>query len=114
MDFDALPLRIVDDLQKHFPKIEFKVKDPNEEWEVLQDLIVIDTVQGIEQVKVFDDLEQFKSSPRTSLHDFDALFNLQHLKKLGKLDKIKIIGIPPTISKQKAIQEVRAILASLL
>jgi hypothetical protein len=109
---DSLPLRILPKLKKLFPKIEFKVQDPNEEWEVPEEMILIDTVFGIDKVKVFDDMKDFALSPRYSLHDFDAAANLWYLQKLGKIKKIKIIGVPPTIDEKEAIKEVGAILRS--
>lgn len=112
LEFDSLPLRIIEDLKKHFPNIQFEVKDPNEEWDVPKDLIVIDTVWGIERITIFDSLDKFENSPRTSLHDFDALFYLQHLKKLGKLDKIKIIGLPMMMDKEEAVAGVGEILSN--
>ena len=116
---DSLPLKILPELKKCFPQIKFEVKDPNEEWgaftvsgpEPLEELIIIDTAVGINKVTVFDGLEQFESAPRVSMHDFDALFNLRYLQKLGCVKKVKIIGIPPTISEDEAKLEVAKILS---
>jgi Ni,Fe-hydrogenase maturation factor len=122
---DSLPLKILPELKKCFNRsappaggaaggrrIEFKVQDPNEEWEIPEELIVIDTILGIDKVTVFLDLKRFEQTPRNTLHDFDALNYLRYLQKLGKLRKIKIIGLPPTISEKKAIDEIAAILKS--
>jgi hypothetical protein len=84
---DSLPLRILPKLKKLLPDVEFKVQDPNEEWEVSEEMILIDTVFGIDKVKVFNDLKQFVLSPRFSLHDFDVAANLWYLQKLGKFKK---------------------------
>lgn len=108
--FDSLPLRILPELKKRFPEIEFKVLDPNEEFEAPEELILIDTVFGIAQARVFGDLKNFENSPRVSLHDFDLITHLRHLQKLGKLEKIKIIGLPPTISEKEALEQVSVIL----
>lgn len=116
LSFDSLPLRILPELKKRFPEIKFEFKDPNEEWEMPacagrpEELILIDTVFGIKQARVFDDLKHFENSPRVSLHDFDLITHLHHLRKLGKLKKIKIIGIPPTISEKEALEQVSTIL----
>lgn len=101
---DSLPLKILPELEKKFPQARFEVKDPNEEWDVPEDLIVIDTVEGIKEVTVFDDLAKFAAVPRVTMHDFDALTNLRYLQKLGKLKKIKIIGVPPGISEAEALE----------
>ena len=109
---DSLPLRVLPELQKKFPDINFEVKDPNEEWDVPEELIVIDTVAGIKEITVFDGLSHFAAAPRLSLHDFDAFANMLILQKIGKLKKIKIIGVPAAIGEQKALQEIGAILGT--
>ena len=107
---DSFPLRILPQLRKKFPSIQFEVKDPNEEWDVPEELTIIDTVVGVKKVTIFDTLEEFTAAPRFSMHDFDALANLRYLKKLGKLKKIKIIGVPPDLSKKEAIESIGNIL----
>lgn len=98
MEMDSLPLKMLPELRQKFPEIEFVVQDPNEEWnlssEGAKELIVLDTVVGISEVTVFDDLKQFAATPRVSMHDFDALANLRLLKKLGKIKEVKIIAVP--------------------
>lgn len=109
---DSLPIRILPRLQEKFPEIEFKHLDPNEDWEIPENLVVIDTVVGINDVLTFSKLEYFSNPPRVSMHDFDALSYLKYLKKLGKIKKIKIIGLPPTIAQEKALKQVSLILRS--
>ncbi len=110
LDNDSLPLRILPRLQEKFPDIEFEIRDPNEEWEVPEEFVIIDTVIGIKGVRVFKTLDKFLSAPRVSMHDFDFLTNLQYLSKLGKIKKIKIIGVPPDMKESEAIKKVSAIL----
>jgi len=95
LEMDSLPIRLIPELQKEFPETDFVVLDPNEEWNVPEEMIIIDTVVGIKEITVFEDLEHFDAAPKLTCHDFDAFFNLRILKKLGKLRKIKIIGVPP-------------------
>lgn len=109
---DSLPLLILPELRKRLPDIEFVALDPNEEWGEDRNITIIDTVEGIKEVTVFDEISDFVSAPRVTMHDFDALANLQLLKKLGKIEKIKIIGVPPTISAQVALEKISAILLS--
>ncbi|MDI6734119.1 MAG: hypothetical protein QMD50_01330 [Patescibacteria group bacterium] len=109
---DSLPIKILPELKKIFPDIEFKIKDPNEEWNLPEELIIIDTAVGINNMKIFNSLNEFAKTPRVSVHDFDALTQLRILQKLGKLKKIKIIGVPPMISEEKAIEEISTILRS--
>ena len=108
---DSLPFKILPQLQEKFPEVEFLVKDPNEEWENLpEELTIIDTTVGAKKVTVFDNLEKFAGTPTVSMHDFDALSNLRYLQKLGKLKKVKIIGIPPEMEEKKIIQSISQIL----
>jgi len=107
---DSLPLKILPGLEKKMPQVRFVVKDPNEEWDVPEELVVIDTVEGVKDVTVFDDLTKFVAAPRVTMHDFDALTNLRYLQKLGKIKKIKVIGIPATIPENEALQKVAVLL----
>ena len=104
LDFDSLPIRILPKLKINFPKVEFVVVDPNEEWNLPENLTVLDTAYGIDQPRVFNDLKNFAQAPRLTMHDFDALSNLRYLQKLGKIKQVKIIGLPPTINEQEALQ----------
>ncbi len=92
---DSVPIRLLPQLQKEFPGIEFVHLDPNEEWgEMPEHFVMIDTAQGVDGAVVFDDLGKLEKTPLTSLHDFDVAANLKWLKKLGKIKKITIIGVP--------------------
>jgi hypothetical protein len=114
LEMDSLPLRILSKLEKEFPKIEFEIKDPNEEWVIPEsgELTILDTAVGIKEVTIFSSLEKFSKAPRVSMHDFDALTNLRYLQKLGKIKKIKIIALPPHLSEERAIEEVKVMLSS--
>jgi hypothetical protein len=105
---DSLPLQILPGLKKKFPQLRFEVKDPNEEWDSPLTLTIIDTVQGIDRVGVFEDLTKFSAAPRLTMHDFDALTNLLYLQKLGKLKSIKIIGVPAEMGLDEAFASVSA------
>jgi hypothetical protein len=110
---DSLPLRILPKLQEKFPNIKFEVKDSNEDWDVPEELTVFDTVMGINGMKVFDDIKAFSAAPRVSMHDFDALTNIRYLIKLGKIKKIKVIGISPTMNESDATEAVAAVLKGM-
>ena len=102
IEMDSLPIRLLPALQKHFSNIYFVVLDPNEEWKIPEEMVMIDTVVGIRELTVFDDLKFFVEAPRISVHDFDAFFNLIYLQKLGKLKKIKIFGLPSEMTEATA------------
>lgn len=100
---DSVPLSILSRLREKFPDISFLFLDPNEEWGIPDPLIIIDTIVGIPDVRVFHGLLEFSAAPTVSVHDFDALFNLRYLEKLGKLGDVIIIGISPKMSEADAL-----------
>jgi len=102
LEMDSLPLRVLPALRARFPDIDFIVLDPNEEWKIPEEMVMIDTVVGIKELTIFNDLKFFVEAPRVSVHDFDAFFNLIYLQKLGKLKKIKIFGLPPDMAETTA------------
>jgi len=106
LPMDSLPLRLLPQLRKQFPDITFEVKDPNEDWDVTEDLVVIDTAVGVKDVTVFNDLNSFTPAPRLSMHDFDALANMRLLQKIGKIKTVKIIGVPPEMGEEEAMEKV--------
>ncbi len=103
LPMDSLPLRILPELRKRLPDIDFQVKDPNEEWDVPEELTVIDTVVGLKEPRVFDGLDAFSSAPRLTMHDFGAYANLRLLQKIGRLRKIRIVGLPPNLKEADAL-----------
>lgn len=111
---DNLPIKILPDLEKKFPTIIFEIKDPNEEWDVPEEIFIIDTAVGLKEITVFDDLTKFAKVPRVGMHDFDALTNLRYLWKLGKIKKIKIIAVPGNLTESEAIKKISEILNATL
>jgi Ni,Fe-hydrogenase maturation factor len=58
------------------------------------EIIILDVAKGIDKVSLIenvDDLDSFKS---LSCHDLDLGFYLKLLKETGKIENVKIIGIP--------------------
>lgn len=92
---DSLPIKLKPELQKAFPDVEFREYDPTEDLpEDSEDLIIIDTVEGLKEPRVFDDIDAFASQTAYSMHDFDLGWALKLYKKLRMFKTIKIIGIP--------------------
>ena len=113
LEMDSLPLRILPELEKRYPNIDFCVLDPNEELDVEGDVVVIDTVVGFGRVAVFEGLDTFQNAPRVTMHDFDALANLRFLQKLGKLGKVTVIGVPPGMNGREAVKEIAGVIDNL-
>jgi hypothetical protein len=104
---DSLPLRLLPTLAREFPQIEFREFDAVEDLEREgRELIILDSVRGIEEVEVFDGVESFEDSPRFSMHDFDLPVYLKLLKKMGFVQKATIIGVPIGMRKGKALDGV--------
>lgn len=112
---DNLPLKILPHLKKNYPTIRFVLFDPTEQinCQKKQDLILIDTVFGINKVKVFSDLDVFAKSPRFGVHDYDLRLDLSILIKLKKLKKITIIGLPQFGKINNIIKQITKILSSM-
>ncbi|MBD3156519.1 hypothetical protein GF369_01695 [Candidatus Peregrinibacteria bacterium] len=104
---DALPLHIKEQLVKQFPNITFKEFDPTENLpEDSPELTMIDTVQGIDRVCVFREIDSFSSQKAYSMHDFDLGWQLKLYKKMGKVEKVTIIGIPMGMDENTAYAQV--------
>jgi len=96
---DSLPLKLLPKLKIKFPQIDFIAADPNEDFPPVgeKNIIILDTVIGIKEPKILD-LDDFQTpaggKTPISPHDYDLLFHLLLLKKIKRLDKVKIIGLP--------------------
>ncbi len=101
---DNLPLKLIPQLKKAFPKYEILEIDPNEDFIPEENSIIIDTVVGIDQVTLFTDLDHFADHKLISPHNYDLGLHLKLLKKIGKIGKLKIIGVPQTCSKIHAFK----------
>jgi len=114
VDQDSLPLRIIPKLTERFHGITFIELDPTEDMEKMgRNPIIIDTAFGIEKVKVLTDIDKIEDSPKFSMHDFDLGMNLKIMKKLGKIDSVTIICVPPTLSIGEAVDQVSDAIRSL-
>jgi hypothetical protein len=114
LEMDSLPVKLLPELRSAFPKASFEPLDPNEDWNVPRDMLVIDTVVGLKEVQVFTDMSAFMAAPRVTCHDFDAYANLLFLKKLKKIDSTTIVGIPAGIPKETLLPELHKALLKLL
>ena len=116
LETDSLPLHLAEHLALDLLNIEFKIKDPLEEWDDMpqDELVILDTIINISGIKIFDKIEDFSLAPSLTMHDFDLLSQLNFLKKLGKLPpKIKIVGLGPTIDEKEALEKLKSIFLSL-
>lgn len=111
---DSGAIELVPELKKLFPHIEYKELDAAENIEEEgRNLTILDVAQGIEKVTVLEDLSILEAAPQYSMHDFDLALTLKLLKKMKKIDSVRIIAIPINYEKKKAIDEIKKAIRSI-
>ncbi len=92
---DNKAIQIAKKLEGEMAGINFIYHDPNEEFDPEdKDLVILDTAIGIDEVRIIENLDSVKLSPKVSMHDFDIGMQLKLLEKLGKIKSVKIVAIP--------------------
>jgi Ni,Fe-hydrogenase maturation factor len=97
---DSIALELADilnadkELNKRFQFIKCTSPDFLLNEDVPDELIIIDVVKGIDEVKVMHDIENLRLSKSTTVHDFDLGNTLKLLKSRGYLKKVIIIALP--------------------
>jgi hypothetical protein len=85
-------------LKGKIDNVEFIEIKPNEDVPFIDEkfVVILDSIAGIKNViEVHDnDLYKLVLPPRSSVHDFDLGFQLKYLKKIGKIGKVTIVGLP--------------------
>ena len=107
LEQDSLPLVLMPELQKEFPNIEFIEANSPDEIENEKEINILDTVNGIERVSLMNDIDDLCSNRSCSLHDFDLGMTLKLMKKMGKLKKVRIFGIPMDYPREKTLNELK-------
>lgn len=69
-------------------------ESPNEILNVDGELIILDVVKGIKDVKLLENIDDLVLENSVTCHDLDLGFYLKLLKETGKITKVKIIGLP--------------------
>jgi hypothetical protein len=96
---DAAPFHLLPTLRSALPHIIFQETDPNEEREYPREVVILDTIVGSTRVTLFESLDLFETAPRASCHDFDAYALFRLLQKLGKVERVHIVGVPPVYTE---------------
>ena len=107
---DRKAIEVIQILKKKLRYVNFVHFDPTEETEIENGAVLLDTVRGIKKVTMWENLDEFETSPRNSVHDFDLKLYLGLLLKLGKIKSFKLIGIPEGCRPEKAAREAEKIL----
>lgn len=112
--FDNNALKIASNSK--IENINYVFVKPNEDlpFDNGSDVVIMDQVEGIEDVRLFEltDDRSITLGPRVSAHDFDLGFQLRYLKKLNKIGKVTILGIP--MNKKVNYKYVQSILRKLV
>ncbi len=95
--------------QLTIPGFEFVQCYKWEHIEITIPLIVVDVVEGLEDVRLVD-LSELQQTNTVTAHDFDLFQWLTLMKKLNMLDELIIIGIP----KAGELKEAKEKLVKLL
>jgi Ni,Fe-hydrogenase maturation factor len=95
---DNSAFKVAEYLKNKIPEVDFAIINPNEDipFADLRHPVLIDAIENIKKVTILNEEDIDKISPMksVSVHDWDLGFQLKYLKKLGKLNKITIIGLP--------------------
>jgi len=112
---DSTPLKILPELAKEFPEIHFVEIDAIEEIGSFgKELIILDSADGITDVCLLTDLKKLETKSIVSMHDFDLAYTLKLMKKIGRLNSVKIFCIPTKMKKNRALKETAALIRSTL
>lgn len=71
---------------------------------------ILDVVKDLDKILIFEDIDRLKANNIVSMHDFDLGFFLKLMKETGKIESVKIIGIPQKGDTGKITEEVIKIL----
>lgn len=114
LPIDNKPFKLIPFLAKKYPDISFIHYDPTEELPLNhpKNLILIDTIKGITKAEKFEDPEKWILSPRVTVHDYDLPLELRILRKLGKIKKVIIIGVPAKGINKEILKQVEGILGA--
>jgi len=98
LEFDNKAIKTAKALENTLEHCEFIYVKPNQDLPFSNEksVVILDTVVGIEDVTLINDdqIQNISLEKRTTAHDFDLGFQLKYLKKIGKLGKVTIVGLP--------------------
>jgi len=77
-------------------------------------LYLMDVVKGLEEVKIIENFDSIETKKIFSLHDYDLSYEIKLLKKIGKIKKVFLIGIPFGKSEKEIEPQIHLILRKWL
>ena len=100
LGIDNRAFEVVKEVNDNNPDIDFVTVRPNADLPFTDgtNLIIMDVIENLKELKLIQGnvIDDVTLPPRTTSHDFDLGLQLKYLKKLGKLGKVTIIGLPVT------------------
>ena len=111
---DSSAVKIADMLEGKLAGIEFVRFDTAEDLEKEgSEVAIMDAVAGLRSPRLIS-LEELELPEKPlTLHGFDLMWNLLLLKKLGKIKKAVIIGVPASRPVKESLPKVRKLLEKL-
>jgi len=95
---DSRAMNVVKKLKETWSEICFVSVKPNEDLPFAdgESVVLMDVIEGLIHPELIRDsqVQKILTPPRSTVHDFDLGFQLAYLKKLGRLGKVTIIGLP--------------------
>jgi hypothetical protein len=91
---DNIPSKLGEILTRTFPDMQVVYADPSENFIPEPTSVIIDSVEGIDRVTWFHDIDAFITTKSVSGHDYDLGFHLKLLMKLRKISTVTILGVP--------------------
>ncbi|MFH1399165.1 MAG: hypothetical protein ABIG95_03565 [Candidatus Woesearchaeota archaeon] len=89
---DSLAVELAKELK--LEGYEFRVCYSAEEILEHRDVLIMDVVKGLREVKIIEKLEELNWENSVSLHDMDLAFYMKLMNALGSMGKVRIIGLP--------------------
>ena len=97
---DDRAIEVAKGLEGKIEGIKFLFPKPNEDVPFVNNphVVIMDMVMGLPAVKELgvEYIDKLILAPSCTTHDFDLGFQLKYLKKLGKIEKVTIVGLPMT------------------
>lgn len=108
---DSQAFTLMEQLKPRFPEITWHIVSPNEDVPFIDqpEVVLMDVVAGLDEPRLITDseLDRVSNTLGSTAHDFDLGFQLRYLKKLGKLGKITVLGLPlEKMVDEKAVREI--------
>lgn len=95
---DSLSFAVMNTLKVHFDGVDWEIIKPNADvpFVGVDHVVILDAVDGIHKMTLIteENIDKIELGSRSTVHDFDLGFQLKYLKKLGKLKKFTVIGLP--------------------